>query len=128
MAQDVPLVPSNPWYDLTVPFNEPDGSITVVTFEVRWNFRNASWYFSLFSDDNTEICTGVRIVLGGYLGRRARVPFFKQSVLVAIDTASPAPGRGREATFDDLGTRVVLRRFTVQEVMVGRGFVLGPPA
>lgn len=115
---DIPVIPSNAWYELTVPFDAPDGTMV---FEFRWNFRDASWYFNLSQEDGTRLVSGKRIVLGTYLGSRSRAPFFKRGVLVAIDTSN----QGREAGFDDFGTRVVLRRFTAQEVMVGRGLLVG---
>ncbi len=121
--QDIPLIPSNAWYDLTVPVEEFDGSIVTMRFEIRWNFRNRSWYFTLFEDDNTLLISGVRMVLGTYLGSRCRAKFFRDGVLVMVDTS----GKGVEAGFDDLGTRIVMRRFTVYEVMVGRGIALGRP-
>lgn len=117
---DIPVEVGNPWYELSVPFGAPDGTMV---FEFRWNFRDASWYFSLTQEDGVRLVSGKRIVLGTYLGSRCRAPFFKRGVLVAIDTSNT----GGEATLDDFGKRVVLRRFTVQEVMIGRGIVLGIP-
>lgn len=117
--QDIPVIASNAWYDLTVPLSQADGSIVTTVFEFRYNFFNTSWYMSL-TQDNVELVTGVRIVLGTYLGSRCRAQFFRRNVLVAIDTS----GKGREATFDDFGTRVVLRHFTVYEVITGRGLTI----
>ncbi len=118
MAADIPLIPSEPWYTLTVPLDNPEGDgTTAYVFVVRWNERDEHWYFDLLEQDNTAILTGVRIVLGTYLGRRSRHPLLRGGVFIAIDTT----GEGRDAAFDDLGTRVVLRYFTVQDVMAGRG-------
>lgn len=117
--QDIPVVPSNAWYELTVPLAEADGSVSTIVFEFRWNFFNASWYMSV-TQDNIELITGVRVVLGTYLGSRSRASFFRNGVIVAIDTSN----QGREAGFDDFGTRVVLRRFTVYEVITGRGLTI----
>lgn len=121
MAQDIPVTPSVPWYELTVPLDEPDGSIAVVTFEFRWNFRALAWYIQTLRDESGAIMiSGVKIVLGAYLGSRCRNTFFKNGVLVAIDTAAKG-GPSREATLDDFGKRVILRRYTVYEVLNGRG-------
>lgn len=120
MPVDIPLVPSVPWYDLEVPIADADGTVETFVFEVQWNFRDSSWYFQLRQDDGVILVSSVRIVLGTYLGSRSRAKFFRRGVLVAIDTANP-PGRTVEAGFDDIGTRVVLRRFSVYEVMNGRG-------
>lgn len=116
MAQNIPVTPSDPWYELTVPLDDADGSSTPYTFEFRWNTIDKAWYFNLYEQDRTPIVHGVKVVLGMYLGRRSRHVFFKKGVLVAIDTSN----KGREAGFDDFGTRVILRRYTVQDVIIGR--------
>lgn len=123
MSQDIPIVTSNPWHVLSVALRENSGDVVTWDFEFKWNYRNASWYFTL-SQDNVVQAAGVRVVLGKYLGSRSRASFFFDSVLVAIDTS----GKGVEAGLDDFGTRVVLRRFSVLEVILGRGFELGSPA
>ena len=125
MAQDIPVEPGNPWYELHVPLRESNQTVLTWDFEFTWNYRNKSWYFDL-SRDNIVRCSGVRVVLGKYLGSRSRADFFRNSVLVAIDTA-PVGNVSREPGFDDFGTRVVLRRFNILEVITGRGFNLGTP-
>lgn len=121
MACDIPLTPSEPWYTVTVPIDNPEGDgTTPYVFELRWNDFDASWYFHLSQVDGTAILTGVRIVLGMFLGRRSNHELLKNGVFIAIDTT----GKGRDATFDDLGTRVLLRYYTVQDVMLGE---LGTP-
>lgn len=116
MAQDIPITPSEPWQEITTQIDEGDGTVTTYIFELKWNVRDLSWYLNLFEQDGTPIVHGVRCVLGMYLGRRSRHTFFKRGVLVCVDTTR----EGREATLDDFGTRVVLRRYTVQDVIVGR--------
>lgn len=114
--QDIDITPGDPWQEITTPIDEGDGTINTYIFELKWNVRDASWYLNLFSQDGTPIKHGIRIVLGIYLGRRSRHEFFRKGVLIAVDTT----GSSREATLDDLGARVVLRRYTVQEVFAGR--------
>lgn len=126
MAQDIPVEPSNPWYTLQVPLRESDGTVLTWDFEFLWDYRDKSWYFHL-SRDNIIRMSGVRVVLGKYLGSRTRCDFTANSVLVAIDTA-PVRGVSREAGFDDFGKRVILRRYSILEVILGRGFELGSPA
>lgn len=116
---------------ILLPFDARDGSpnfrmgVTLdfgvpYLFDVRWNARAASWYFDMFEADETPIISGVRIVLGTYLGRRCTHDFFRRGVLVAVDTS----GAGRDAGLDDLGARVQVRRYLAQEVIQGRyGFL-----
>lgn len=85
-------------------------------FDVRWNSRDSSWYMDVLEADETAIVSGVRLVLGTYLGRRTRHPLFARGVFVMFDSS----GSGAEATLDDLGTRVQLRRYLAQEIIQGR--------
>lgn len=113
MSDTIPTQQSIPNYRIGVPI---DG--TLFLFDFRWNARDAAWYFDMYEADETPIVVGVKIVLGTYLGRRCTHPFFASNVLVARDTS----GQGLDAGFDDLGARVVLLRFTDEEVLAGRGF------
>lgn len=117
MAQDLPLLVGETWYELNVSLANVEGGTTAYRFDFRWNVREEAYSFDMYEIDGTPIVHGVRVVLGMYLGRRAQHAFFRNGVLVAIDTS----GQGREATRDDLGSRVVIRHYTVHEVMVGRG-------
>lgn len=83
-----------------------------LVFDARWNARASAWYFDLLDQDLKAIALGLKIALGRYIGRRVSHPFFRDGVLVARDTS----GQGREATFDDMGTRVVVEYFTSLEV------------
>jgi hypothetical protein len=105
---EIPLVPSIGSYRFgtaidTVPY----------LFDVRWNTRDQAWYLDVLETDETPIVRGVKIVLGAYLGRRSNHPLFKNGVLVASDTS----GATRDATFDDLGTRVKLQYIPVLDLM-----------
>ncbi len=119
MAQDIPITPGDPWQEITTQIDEGDGTVSTYVFELKWNVRDSSWYLNLSEQDGTPIVHGARCVLGMYLGRRSRHPFFKKGVLVCVDTTR----EGREATLDDFGARVQLRRYTAQDVIVGRGVI-----
>lgn len=80
-------------------------------FDVRWNARAAAWYFDVLEQDGTPIAYGIKIVLGAYLGKIVIHRLFRTGVMVAIDTTRAS----REATFDDLGTRVEVRWFPLAE-------------
>ncbi len=74
---------------------------TVFTIRQRWNTRDAAWYLDLFDVNASPIFSGIKVVLGVALGRRvtdARMP----GVFLAEDLS----GENRDATFDDIGTRV----------------------
>ena len=97
--QQLPLVPSTPNYRFATTL---DG--TSYVFDVRWNARDEAWYLDVYDQNETLIRAGVKIVLGALLGRRSVDPAFPDGLLIATDLS----GEGREATFDDLGTRVVV--------------------
>jgi hypothetical protein len=83
------------------------------TFEVRWNVDDESFYLDVYEVDGTAIMLGMRIVLGAFLGRTKDHPLFRRGVLMAYDIS----GDKREATYDDLGTRVVIRWVPVQTLV-----------
>lgn len=107
--------------DITIPFqpslaNYSFGcAINDVTylFEVRWNDRALAWYFSLAETDTTPIISGIKIVLGAYLGRQCSHDLFKGGVFVAVDTS----GKEAEAGFDDMGVRVIVKYIPVLELI-----------
>lgn len=114
--QDIDVTPSEPWQEITATIDEGDGISNTYIFELKWNVCDSSWYLSLYEEDRTPIFTGKRLVLGVYIGRRSRHSLLRKGVLVLVDTTR----KGVEATLDTLGTRCVLRYFTVQDVMAGR--------
>jgi hypothetical protein len=79
----------------------------------RWNSRDAAWYLDFYEGDLTPIIYGVKVVLGAYLARRSNHPLFANGVLVAVDLTNS----GKEATFDDFGTRVILEWIPVLELL-----------
>lgn len=82
-------------------------------FDVRWNVRAQAWYMDIREADETPIILGVRLVLGVYLGRRSNHDLFKNGVLIAVDLGI----HGRDAGFDDLGVRVVLKYIPVLDLI-----------
>lgn len=106
----LPFVPSVPAYDFSV---DIDG--VSYTFDVRWNSRARAWYFDVLESDGTPIARGIKVVLGAYLGRGRLHDLFRLGVIVAHDTTRD----GRDATLDDLGTRVEVLYVPVDE-LIGR--------
>lgn len=85
------------------------------TFVVRWNGRAGSWFFDLYDVDGNIIMAGIRILTGANLGRRCTDPRKPPGAIVASDLS----GAGREATRDDLGTRVKLYYIPVADLLAG---------
>jgi len=97
-----------PNYSVLVPIDNDQ-----YRFDLRWNARAEAWYFDCFeSDERTPIITGVKIVLGTYLGRRSPHRLFRTGVFVARDLS----GQRQDAGFDDLGRRVVVVRYPQRDV------------
>lgn len=80
-------------------------------FRLRWNTRDAAWYFDLFDANRSPIVSGIKIVLGVELGRRTTDARMPPGVLWASDLSN----QGLDATFDDLGTRVIVYFFPFDE-------------
>ncbi len=109
MPTIIPFEPSNARYR----FGTSLGSFHV-WFDVHYNSRDRAWYFDLRDDtDDAVIIAGVKVVLGVNFGRRSAHPLFKSNLLRAIDTTRS----GRDATFDDLGTRVQVLHYTLDELL-----------
>lgn len=83
---------------------------TVYTIRQRWNTRDAAWYLDLFDADQSPIFSGIKIVLGVALGRRVTDPRMP-GVFIADDIS----GSETDATFDDIGTRVVVYFYPFSE-------------
>jgi hypothetical protein len=89
----------------------------------RWNSRanfdpdtltwSGAWYIDILEVDLKPIVYGMKIVLGTYLGRRSNHKLFREGVLVAVDMT----GGSVDATYDTLGTRVVLEYIPVKELL-----------
>lgn len=78
---------------------------------LRWNTRDAAWYFDLLDQNESPIVSGIKIVLGVELGRRTTDQRMPKGVFWAADLS----GQGVDATFDDLGERVVVYFYPFQE-------------
>lgn len=81
-------------------------------FDVRWNERDSAWYFDLSDSEGSIIRAGIKIVLGAYLGRRSVDPRYPAGLFVASDLSN----EGVDATYLDLGTRVVVHFFSGDEI------------
>lgn len=112
MPELIPFEPGKPKYDL---FTTIDGNPYVL--QVRWNDREGceGWYFNVLDEGGSHIADGLRIVLGTYIGRTVNHLLFKNGVLVAVDTERTEPRR--EATLDDITTRVQVRYYNVAEIL-----------
>lgn len=108
MPSALPLVPSVFNYRVGTSF---EGVQYLV--DVRWNGRDAAWYLDLLEEDETPVRLGMKVVLGAVIGGRAFADAdFPAGVLIASDLSN----EGRDATFDDLGTRVLVYFYTHAEV------------
>lgn len=107
MPEYLPFIQSDNNYRLQVPL-----SGVLYLFDVRWNDRDSAWYMDMYEADETPILLGVKLVLGNILGRRSRHLFFVQHLLRVVDTS----GSGKDAGFDDLGSRVQVMHIPVSEL------------
>lgn len=103
----VPAADSGPFYRVGVVLGDRQ-----YIFDVRWNARDGAWYFDMFAEDESPIVVGVKIVLGALLGGRCVSADFPDGVFIASDLENT----GRDATIDDLGTRVAVYFYTTDEL------------
>lgn len=91
------------------------------TFGQRWNqtMRDGAglWIMDVMAEDETPIVMGIPLVLGAALGRRSTHQLFQTGVIQAFDLS----GEHREAAFEDLGQRVEVRRFTIEQALAASG-------
>lgn len=77
----------------------------VLGFEFKWNDRDSLWRMSIFDGEGQPIRYGIAVVLNRpLLGGNFRPNGLPAGSWVAIDTS----GQDKEATFDDLGSRVLV--------------------
>lgn len=112
--QILPLIPSVARYTFTTQLGDYE-----LQFAVRWNERDAAWYFDIAAETGAPIVSGVKLVLGVALARRCLHPALTAGYLVAVDTS----GQRRDAGFDDVGTpatrgRVQLRWIPAAEAVM----------
>ena len=105
----LPAVPSEGNYDFGTTIEQVGYIIAI-----QWNTRDktidddgnvlvdGAWYFSVYDVANNPIQTGIKIVLGTFLGKRANHPLFTNGVFIARDMS----GQEKDPGFDDLGARV----------------------
>ncbi len=100
MPGTIPVEPSVPDQQFTT-------TLTGIVYDirVRWNTRDESWYMDVRDKAGVAIQLGIRLVLGSTLGLASGNPLRPEGRFILIDTS----GENREATLDDLGTRVVLQ-------------------
>lgn len=107
MPEQLPLVPSIPSYRVGTTLGG-----TQYLLDVRWNARDEAWFLDVLAEDETPVATGIKVVLGVFLGGRVVDAAFPDGLLLAADLT----GRGLDAGFDDLGSRVVVNFFTRAEL------------
>ncbi len=83
-------------------------------FDVHWNGREGAWYFDLSDAEGVIIRAGIKIVLGALLGRRSVDSRFPAGTFIASDLSE----EGVDATYTDLGTRVVVFFYSTEEILV----------
>ncbi len=87
------------------------------TFKFAWNEREdedvGAWRMSIYDANNTTIATGIKIVLGAFLGSHTDHQLFRNGVLIAVDLSQ----QEIDAGFHDLGARVVLQYVPVLELI-----------
>ena len=71
-------------------------------FDFAWNAYDESWWLSVYDALENPIRTGIRCVLGTYLGRTCQAAPFSQGALICYDTS----GSGIDAGFSDFGSRI----------------------
>lgn len=106
MPEILPLTPSVPSYRVGTTLN----NVSYV-LDLRWNARLGIWYMDLLRADETPLRSGMALVLGAKIGLRSADPEFP-GVFICTDTT----GEDREATLDDLGTRVVVAFYPYDEL------------
>ena len=106
MPVALPLIPSVPNYRVSTALEN-----TQYIFDVRWNSRDLSWYLDISTETDEPIRVGMRIMLGTILGARSTDPRMPPGMLIAADLTNT----GIDAGFDDLGTRIAVLYYTLDE-------------
>lgn len=107
MPEILPFVPEQATYEFSTGLGGEE-----FVFNVRWNGRDEAWFIDILASDRTQILSGIKIVCGTLLGDRNTDPRFPNGVLQAIDLS----GDQLDATFEDLGIRVVIYFFSDEEL------------
>jgi len=107
MPSVIPFIPSEAFYTFSTSIDEVQ-----YIFDVRWNSRAGHWYYDLKDENGDVIRSGMRVALGAFPLHRsvdARAP---TGALMAVDTT----GQDLEATYDDMGVRVLMVYYTLAEI------------
>lgn len=102
----LPLIPSEPFYSFTTTLAEVEYLIGV-----RWNTREASWYYDISTVEGEVLRAGNKFLLGSFAPNRAASADMPQGLFVVEDTS----GENTDATFEDLGVRVICYFYTYEE-------------
>lgn len=106
MPVELQLTPSIATYDFVTTLNDADFVI-----EMAWADRSGAWFMSLSTTAGEIIFSGVKVVIGAFLGRRSTNPRGPAGFFVVEDTS----GANLDAGFDDMGVRVRVLFFTGEE-------------
>jgi len=93
----IPIVQSNPNYRLQLSIGNAG-----YLFDFRWNTREGYWYLDVYDVTERPIRTGMKCVVGTFLGRSSQEAPFADGALIVYDTS----GKGLDAGLDDFGSRV----------------------
>lgn len=102
----LPLTPSEPFYSFTTVLAEVEYLI-----DVRWNTREAAWYFDISTVEGEMLRAGNRFLINSFATNRSAHADMPAGVFVTQDTS----GEDLDAAFDDLGVRVVCYFYTYAE-------------
>ncbi len=113
--QQLPLQSGLTDYRISVRLDSTDDASGVYGFRFRWNAIDEAWYMDVADAADQPIASGIKVVLGIYLGRRfvAAHPLFRDGVFVAADTS----GKRQDAGLLDFGTRVTLTYVPVEDLL-----------
>jgi len=106
MPEALPVTPSVPNYTVGVVLDD-----RAYVLGMRWDSRDSAWYLDVMDEDEDPIRMGIKVVLDAALGRDCTDPRFPQGIITASDTSN----QDLEATIDDMGARVGLFYYTVDE-------------
>lgn len=113
MPEEIPLDQRNGSPLFRLPTSLGDDPVIL---DFRWNSsangRRGCWYMDVLDQDAKPIAQGVKLLLGVNLCRTYTHEIIARNLLRLVDTSR----QGREATLDDLGTRVVLLNFPLSEL------------
>ena len=107
MPVSLPIDASDPNYRVGITLHD-----TPYILDVRWNGRAGAWYFDMYDVTETAIRLGTKVVLGAFFLLRCTDTRKPSGALFAADLS----GEGREATIDDLGSRVLIFHYTMEEL------------